>query len=104
MKWAGETMFVAIGPGTSLLLFENPYVEGEPPASLTTGDEVQIRLGGADQKMIRATVVDAEPTAATLNLADGTNWLITPRRVDELPTSITWKGGPSQEWVVRTQT
>ena len=102
MKWAGETNFVTIGKGTSLLLFENPYVVGEPPAQLAAGEKVEIRLGG-DQKMIAATVIAAEPHAATLELADGTKWSMTPPRSNELPTGITWSGGPSQEWVIRDQ-
>jgi hypothetical protein len=101
MKWAGETVFGRIGAGTSLLFFENPYVEGQPARSLAAGDKVQIRLV-ADQKMISATIVNGEPDV-TLELDDGTKWLITAHQRDELPTNLTWRGGPSQEWVVRDQ-
>src|ERR1700722_4288385 len=103
MKWAGETMFSKIAKGTSLLLFESPYVTGQPAAVLANGDTVQIRIGAPGEKWGAARVVDVALGEAVLELDDGTKWKMTPRQSSELPTGITWSGGPSQEWVIRSE-
>jgi hypothetical protein len=102
MKWRGESMFRNIAKGTSLLIFENGYVTGQPPAVLAAGAKLQIRMGAPDEKWIDATVTEVASGEATMELSDGTKWKMTPRQPGELPTAPTWSGGPSEEWVIRS--
>jgi hypothetical protein len=100
-KWAGETLYQTISRGTTVLIFENPYVTGSPPASLAPGDKVQVRLGHPDQRMIDATVVDVGGGKATLEFADKTRWIMTPLQPGEFGSGIKYEGAPTQEWVFR---
>lgn len=97
MKWAGKVLFANIGVGTSLLLFESPDLEGSQAetAVVATGDTTRIRLGAPpNQEMVEATIVRAAPDAATIELADGSKWSMTPRQPEEAPIGVTWPGGP----------
>jgi hypothetical protein len=99
MRWNAQSGHARLGPGTSFLVFQTPYIVGYEPDPIRAGDELWIEYGtnGRDA----AHVLEATDAWMKIQLkSTGTLLQLTPRQPDEQPISISWSG-PSQEWVVR---
>ena len=100
-RWSAHTMFDSIGPGTSLLIFEET-IAGLPTNPLTVGDALNITLGGANSVMVRGSIAVVDQDSVVFSLTDRGRWRMTPRRSDEPLVGVIWTASPTQEWVIRS--
>ena len=99
--WSAQTMFDRLAPGVSLLIFEVMTAD-RVPVSLSAGDKITVSLGGVTSRDISGSIGEAAVDRVVLVMSDGSRWVITPKRADEPGSGITWTGGLSEEWIVRS--
>jgi hypothetical protein len=100
MKWTGESMFQNLGKGTQILIFENGYASGQPQKHLSTGDQIEIRMGPPDEKYFLATILDCGPDEAVIELDGGKKLKMSLLQMGEAEQVPTWDSGPSEVWVI----
>lgn len=101
MSWKAVTAYRAIGPGTVLTVFEQPWGTGLPVRSLPAG--VDLIIDFTATPAIKARVIEANATDAVIEVPDKTRWHMTPAQARDMPLPPVNVGAPSMNWIIRSQ-